>query len=111
MRIGKVSRMLDAVGRQLFSSGFIRAISGGVNSTLAHKVADAVVNGANSTALQKCGKAVVKGATSAWEKAAESIVNNAIDSTKQWIVGRNDYQHQWLIQLLYHRKESSTLIA
>ena len=38
--------MLDAIGRQLFSSGFKRAISSGVNSSLAHKVVDAVVNGA-----------------------------------------------------------------
>ena len=75
--------MLDAVGRQLFSSGFKKSKSSGVNSTLAHKAADDVVNGANSTALQKFGKAVVKGAMSAGEKAAESIVNNAIDSTKK----------------------------
>ena len=66
--------MLDAVGRQLFSSGFNKSISSGVN-------------GATSTS-QKFGKAVVKGATSAGEKAAESIVNNAIDSTKKWIVGK-----------------------
>ena len=31
-----------------------------MNSTLAQKVADAVVNGANPTALQKFGEAVVK---------------------------------------------------
>ena len=79
--------MLDAVGRKLFSSGFKRAISSGVNSALAHKVADAVVNGATSTS-QKVGKAVVKGATSAGKKAAESVVNNAIDSTKKWIMGK-----------------------
>ena len=70
------SGMLDAVGRQLSSSGFKKAISSGVTSTLAHKVADAVMNGANSTALQKFGKAVVKGSTSAWEKAAESIAES-----------------------------------
>ena len=67
--------MLDAVGRRLFSSGFKRAISSGVNSALAHKVVDAVVNGATSTS-QKVGKAV------------ESVVNNAIDSTKKLIVGK-----------------------
>ena len=82
------SGMLAAVGRQLFSSGFKRAISGGLNSTLVHKVADAVVNGANSTALQKFGKAVVKGATSAGEKAAERIVSTAIDSSKRGVVGK-----------------------
>ena len=82
------SGILDAVSRQLFSSGFKKAISSGVNSTLAHKVVDAVVNGANSTALQKFGKAVVKGETSAGERAAESIVNNVINSTKKWIVGK-----------------------
>ena len=38
------SGMLDAVDRKLFSSGFKRAISSGVNSAIAHKVADAVVN-------------------------------------------------------------------
>ena len=38
------SGMLDAVGRQLFSSGFKRAISSGVNSALAHKVVDDVAN-------------------------------------------------------------------
>ena len=51
--------MLDAVGRQLFSSGFKRAISNGVNSALAHTVVDTVVNGATSTS-QKVRKAVVK---------------------------------------------------
>ena len=56
--------MLDAVGRQLFSSGFKRAISSCVKSALAHKVVDAVVNGTTSTS-QKVRKAVVKGATSA----------------------------------------------
>ena len=81
------SGMLDAVGRQLFSSAFKRAISSCVNSALAHKVVDAVVNGATSTS-QKVGKAVVKGATSAWQKAVESVVNNAIDSTKKWMVGK-----------------------
>ena len=80
--------MLDAVGRQLFFSGFKRAISDGLNSTPANKVADAVVNGANSTTLQKFGEAVVKCATSAGEKAAENIVNNAIDSTKRGVVGK-----------------------
>ena len=64
------SGMLDAVGRQLFSSGFKRA----------HKGVDAVVNGATSTS-QKIGKAVVNGATSAGHKEVESVVNNAIDST------------------------------
>ena len=67
------SGMLDAVSRQLFSSGFKRAISSGVNSALAHKVVGAVVNGATSTS-QKVRKAV------------ESVVNNAIDSTEKWIV-------------------------
>ena len=81
------SGMLDAVGRQLFSSGIRRAISSGVDSALAHKVVDVVVNGVTSTS-QKVGKAVVKGATSAGHKAAESVVNNAIDSTKKWIVGK-----------------------
>ena len=79
--------MLNAIGRQLFSSGFKKAISSGVNSALAHKVVDAVVNGATSTS-QKVGKAVVKGATSAGKKAVESVVNNAIDSTKKWVVGK-----------------------
>ena len=78
--------MLDAVGRQLFSIGFKRNISG-VNSALAHKVVDAVVNGATLTS-QKVGKAVVKGATSAGQKAVESVVNNTIDSTKKWIDGK-----------------------
>ena len=78
------SGMLDAVGRQLFSSGFK---SSGVKSALAHKVVDAVVNGATSTS-QNVGKAVVKDATSAGQKAVESVVNNAIDPTKKWIVGK-----------------------
>ena len=46
--------MNDAVGRKLFSSGLKRAISSGMNSAMAHKVADAVVNGATSTS-QKVG--------------------------------------------------------
>ena len=81
------SGMLDAVGRQLFSSEFKRAISIGVNSALARKVVDALLNGATSTS-QKVGKVVGKGATSAGQKAVESVVNNAIDSTKKWIVGK-----------------------
>ena len=67
------SGMLDAIGRQLFSSGFKKAISSGVNSAPAHKVADAVLNGAASTS-QKVGKALVKGATSAGQEAVESVV-------------------------------------
>ena len=35
------SGMLDTVGRKLFSSGFKRGIISGVNSAIAHKVADA----------------------------------------------------------------------
>ena len=105
-----VSGMLDNVGRKLFSSGFKRAISSGVTSALAHKFADAVVNGATS-ASQKVAKAVVKGATSAGKKAVESAANNAIYSTKKWILERNDQYNHWLIQLLYHRKESSILIV
>ena len=81
------SGMLDAVGRKLFSNGCKIATSSGVNSAIAHRVADAVVNGATSTS-QKVGKAVVKDATSTGQKAAESVVNNAIDSTKKWIVGK-----------------------
>ena len=79
--------MLDAVGRKLFSSGFKRAISSGVNSAIAHIVADSGANGATSIS-QKVGNAAVKGATSAVQKAAESVVNNPIDSTKKWIVGK-----------------------
>ena len=79
--------MFDAIGRQLFSIGFKKAISSGVNSALTHKVVDAVVNGATSTS-QKVGQAVGKGATSAGQKAVESVVNNAIDSIKKWIVGK-----------------------
>ena len=79
--------MLDAVGRQLFSRGFKRAISSGVNSDLTHKVADDVVNGATSTS-QKVGKAVIKGEMSAGQKAVGSVVNYAIYSTKKWIVGK-----------------------
>ena len=80
------SGTLDAVGRKLFSSGFKRAISSGVNSALAHEVADSVVNGAISTS-QKVGKAVGKGETSAGKKAAESVV------TKKWIVGNKRSIH------------------
>ena len=68
-------------------SGFTKAISSSVNSSLAHKVVDAVVKRSTAT-LRKVGKAVVKGATSAGQKAVESVVNNAIDSTKKWIVGK-----------------------
>ena len=79
------SGMFDAIGPQLFSSGFKKAISSGVNS--AYKVRDAVVNVATATS-QKIRKAVVKVATSAGQKAVESVVNNAIDSTKKWIFGK-----------------------
>ena len=70
------SGMFDAIGRKLFSSGFTKVISSGVNSAIAHKVVDVVVNGATS-ASQKVGKA------SAGQKAVESAVNNAINSTKK----------------------------
>ena len=78
--LGRYSRsgMYDAVDRKLFSSGVKRAISSGVNSAIAHKVADVVVN----------GKTVAKGTTSAGKKAVESVVNNAKYSTKKWIVGK-----------------------
>ena len=79
--------MLDAFGRKIFSIGFKRVIISGVNSAIAHKVADAVVNRATSTS-QKVGKSVVKGAASARQKAVDSVVNNAIDSPKKWFVGR-----------------------
>ena len=58
-----------------------------MNSAIAHKVADAVVNGATPTS-PKVGKAIVKGATLAGQEAVEGVVNNAIDSTKKWIVGK-----------------------
>ena len=77
------SRMFDATGQQLLSSGFKRAISSGVNSALAHKVADVIVNGATLTSPK-----VVKCAMSVRQKAAESVINNAVDSTKKWIVGK-----------------------
>ena len=53
------SGMFDATGRQLFSSGFKKAISSGMNSAIAHKVADDVVNGATS-ASQKGWKSCCK---------------------------------------------------
>ena len=40
--------MFDDIGRKLFSNRFKKIISSGVNSALAHNVADAVVNGATS---------------------------------------------------------------
>ena len=88
-RLGRYSGsgILDAVGQQLFSSGFKRAISRGVNSSLAHKVVDAVMNGATPTS-QKVGKAVVKGATSVGQKDVERVVNNAIYFTNKWNVGK-----------------------
>ena len=79
--------MFHAIGQQLYSSGFKKAKSSGMNSALAHKVADAEVNGTTSTS-RRFGNAVVKGIASARQKAAESVVNSAIDFIKKWIVGK-----------------------
>ena len=43
------SGMFGEIGRKLFSSGIKKIISSGTSSSIAHKVADAVVNGATST--------------------------------------------------------------
>ena len=45
------------------------------------------MDGATSTS-QKVGKAVGKGEMSAGQKAAESVVNHAIDSAKKCILGK-----------------------
>ena len=88
-RLGRYSGsgMFDAIGRKLFSSGFKKAISSGVNSAIAH------------ICCRCCGEWKYFNITKGWkscckrcsvrrEKAAESAVNNAIDSTKKWFVGR-----------------------
>ena len=60
------SGIFDSITRKMFASGLKKAISTGANSVIAHKDADAVVNGA----------------TSASQKAAESVVNEAINTVK-----------------------------
>ena len=80
------SGMFNAISRKLVSSGFKKAIS---RSELCYSSQSYRCCGEqsyfNNTMV---GKAVVKGAVSAWQIAAESAVNNTIDSTKKWFVGR-----------------------
>ena len=67
--------MLDAVGRKLFSSGFKKAISSGVNSARAHKVSDAVANGAFN---------ITKG----WKSCCKRCNVSRAESCRKWIVGK-----------------------
>ena len=60
------SGIFDSITRKMFVSGLKKAISTGANSVIAHKVADAVVNGA----------------TTASQKAAASVVNEAVNAVK-----------------------------
>ena len=60
------SGIFDSISRKMFASGLKKAISTGARSVVAQKVADAVVNGS----------------TSASQKAAESIINEAINTVK-----------------------------
>ena len=60
------SGIFDSITRKNFASGLKKAISTGANSVIAHKVADAVVNGA----------------TTASQKAAASVVNEAVNAVK-----------------------------
>ena len=60
------SGIFDSITRKMFASGLKKAISTGANSVIAPKVADDVVNGA----------------TSASQKAAEGVVNEAINTVK-----------------------------
>ena len=60
------SGIFDSITRKMFASGLKKAISTDANSVIAHKVADAVVNGA----------------TTASQKAAASVVNEAVNAVK-----------------------------
>ena len=66
MRRNAGSGIFDSITRKMFASGLKKAISTGANCVIAHKVTDAVVNGA----------------TTASQKAAESVVNEAINTVK-----------------------------
>ena len=80
------SGMFDTIARKLFSSGIKKVISNGASSSIAHKVADAVVNGATSSTSKKVADAIVKEATSAAGKASASAVKTAIDSVVNKVV-------------------------
>ena len=60
------SGIFDSITRKMFASGLKKAISAGAKSVIAHKISDAVVNGA----------------TTASQKAAESVVTEAVNAVK-----------------------------
>ena len=71
------SGMLDEIGQKLFSNGIKNdVISSGTSSTIAHKVADAVVNGA--------ANAIIKEAVSAGVgKAVNTVVDSVVNTVKK----------------------------
>ena len=73
------SGILDTVIQKIFSSGMKSAINRGVNSAVAHKVANVVVNGA-TLAAKKTVNAAVNGATLATQKAAEKAANEVFNT-------------------------------
>ena len=68
------SGMFDTIARKLFSIGIKKIINSGTSSTIAHKVADAVVNGATSTVADAIAKEVTSASVGAVKTAIDSIV-------------------------------------
>ena len=78
------SGILDGLIQKLFSSSVKSVINRGVNSVVAHKLANTVVNGA-TTAAKKTANAALNGATQATQRAAERAVNEAINTVTPYV--------------------------
>ena len=78
------SGILDGLIHKLFSSSVKSVINRGVNSVVAHKLANTVVNGA-TTAAKKTANAALNGATQATQRAAERAVNEAINTVTPYV--------------------------
>ena len=73
------SGILDGFIQKMFSGGMKNLINRGIDSVVAHKVANAVVNGA-TLAAKKTANAAVNGATLATQKAAEKAANKVFNT-------------------------------
>ena len=78
------SGILDGLIQKLFSSSVKSVINRGLNSVVAHKLANTVVNGA-TTAAKKTANAALNGATQATQRAAERAVNEAINTVTPYV--------------------------
>ena len=81
------SGIFDGLIQRLFSSGVKSVINRGVNSVVAHKLANTVVNGA-TTVAKKTANAALNGATQAvLERAVKEVVNTVTPYVKKKLIG------------------------